>query len=281
MKPAVALAVVVLIGACSSEPPPPLVDETLGGVVVSGQTLHDGAKIFSTRCATCHGPKGDGEGPTGRQQKPKPRDFRIGFIKFASVPVGELPTDADYARNITHGLRGTNMLALPLTPSEVEAVTQFVKTYSPRWREPTAKAGTPVVIPSDPWGDPKDAIERGRAVTHTTAGCIACHPSALSRDEIETLWSAEAYAGDDAAVLRAHAHRADLKDGVTSETIFGWIGAPAFEGATFKAGNGLGDVARVLASGVGGSRMVGMTDKLSDRDFWAVVHYLRSVAAPE
>lgn len=32
-------------------------------------------QIFATRCATCHGPRGRGDGPAGRALWPRPRDF--------------------------------------------------------------------------------------------------------------------------------------------------------------------------------------------------------------
>ncbi|HEY8377217.1 MAG TPA: c-type cytochrome [Nannocystis sp.] len=32
-------------------------------------------KIFATRCATCHGERGRGDGPVGRGLWPRPRDF--------------------------------------------------------------------------------------------------------------------------------------------------------------------------------------------------------------
>jgi mono/diheme cytochrome c family protein len=31
--------------------------------------------IFATRCSTCHGPQGKGDGPAGVALNPKPRDF--------------------------------------------------------------------------------------------------------------------------------------------------------------------------------------------------------------
>jgi mono/diheme cytochrome c family protein len=36
----------------------------------------DAGEIFATRCATCHGPKGAGDGPAGVVLDPRPRDFR-------------------------------------------------------------------------------------------------------------------------------------------------------------------------------------------------------------
>ena len=36
----------------------------------------EAGEIFATRCATCHGPKGAGDGPAGVVLTPRPRDFR-------------------------------------------------------------------------------------------------------------------------------------------------------------------------------------------------------------
>jgi mono/diheme cytochrome c family protein len=35
-----------------------------------------GAQLFATRCATCHGPDGDGRGPAAAGLSPAPRDLR-------------------------------------------------------------------------------------------------------------------------------------------------------------------------------------------------------------
>lgn len=35
----------------------------------------DGATVFKTRCAICHGPDGHGDGPSSKALNPKPRNF--------------------------------------------------------------------------------------------------------------------------------------------------------------------------------------------------------------
>ncbi len=42
---------------------------------VRADAAAEAKEIFSTRCATCHGPQGKGDGPAGAALNPKPRAF--------------------------------------------------------------------------------------------------------------------------------------------------------------------------------------------------------------
>lgn len=234
----------LVFASCASEPVPAGPPKQIGGVTVSGETLRDGAKIFSFRCVTCHGPQGDGNGPTGRAQNPKPRDFRLGLIKFCSVKAGELCTDADYARIVTRGLTGTNMLALPLEPAEVDAVTQYVKQLSPKWLDPTAKAGTPIEQSQDPWSDTAAAVAKGKTLVQ--AHCASCHATADN-------------------------------EGTGSDSVYGFLKAPKLaKGLTLKAGATRSDIYRVIAAGVGGTAMTAQKGVLSEEELWALVHFVEA-----
>ncbi len=237
----------LLLVSCEAGPAAPAgPPKQIGGVTVSGETLRDGAKIYSFRCVTCHGQNGDGEGPTGRAQNPKPRDFRTAAIKFGSVPNGELATDADYARLITHGLKGTNMLALPLPANEVEAVTQYVKSLSDKWLDPTAKAGTPIVQSPDPWQDRQAAIAKGDALIKQR--CVSCHATPTN-------------------------------EGIGSESVYGFLKAPRLEkGMTLKAGGTVADIYRVIAAGIGGTGMKAQKGEISEEDLWALTHAVAALA---
>lgn len=46
-----------------------------GGDGLSDAAMAEAEKIFSTRCATCHGPKGRGDGPASKGLDPQPRNF--------------------------------------------------------------------------------------------------------------------------------------------------------------------------------------------------------------
>jgi hypothetical protein len=83
------LLCVALLGGCSkktsSEPPPPHVEMTPNAEMK-----------WNKLCATCHGPRGKGDGPAGRNLKPTPRDFSDpGFQDGIS--------DADIRAIIVHG----------------------------------------------------------------------------------------------------------------------------------------------------------------------------------
>ena len=232
--------------SCASEPVPAGPPKQIGGVTVSGEALRDGAKIYAFRCTTCHGAIGDGNGPTGRAQNPKPRDFRLGVIKFASTRAGGLAPDADYARIITRGLKGTNMLALPLSPAEAELVIHYVKSLSEKWLDPTAKAGTPLDTSADPWSDETAAIAKGRELIKSR--CTSCHAT-------------------------------ESNEGTGSESIFGPLKAPRLApGLTLKAGSTPADIYRTLAAGIGGTAMTPLKGAISEEELWALVHAVESLA---
>ena len=99
-------------------------------------TLRLGKEVYANYCAGCHGDKGDGVGPAARFLHPKPRDFRVGRVKFAAVQGGEAPRDEDYLRVINLGLNGTAMPRFNLlSAKDKEAVIAYLKTFYPDWDE--------------------------------------------------------------------------------------------------------------------------------------------------
>lgn len=106
---------------------------TLGGRVVQPATLNRGRDVFNRFCATCHGHDGKAQTAQARQLDPAPRDFTLGEFKRASP--GQLPTDAELSAVIVHGVPGTGMPPWPqLQGDDLDAVVQYLKTFSPRWR---------------------------------------------------------------------------------------------------------------------------------------------------
>ncbi|MFQ5514660.1 MAG: c-type cytochrome [Myxococcota bacterium] len=55
-----------------------------------------GKQVYDTYCATCHGPKGDGQGPVGKGLNPPPRDFTKADFKYGG-------TDQDLFDVISNG----------------------------------------------------------------------------------------------------------------------------------------------------------------------------------
>ncbi len=47
----------------------------MGAKPVQAANAANGAKIYGTNCAMCHGPKGAGDGPASASLNPKPRKF--------------------------------------------------------------------------------------------------------------------------------------------------------------------------------------------------------------
>src|SRR5687768_16915035 len=78
---------------------------------VDSAAVAQGREIYQARCASCHGEKGDGQGPVARYLWPRPRDLTAASYLLRTTASGELPTDEDLFRTITLGMSGTAMPA--------------------------------------------------------------------------------------------------------------------------------------------------------------------------
>jgi mono/diheme cytochrome c family protein len=205
--------------------------------------------------------------------RPAPRDFRLGPIEFAAVASGRLPNDEDLVRVIRRGLPGTAMHAWAVPERELDPIVQYLKTFSPRWRREAP--GARVVATADPWSEARraEAVRRGEAVYHVVALCTQCHPAYATRARID------GYARE---LLGAGMpeFRADLYGAVARPTDWGTVILPTdFLRQELRGGESPEDVYRALACGVGGTAMAGWRDVLPEEDLWAMVHYVRSLAA--
>jgi mono/diheme cytochrome c family protein len=120
-----AFAAALAAGACQkSEPPPeprqprpvavapaapaaPAAAESDQPITVTDEARTKADEIFTTRCAACHGPNGDGTGPTAVALNPKPRNYHDKAWQ-ASV------TDAQLRKTIAGG--GMAVGKSPLMP---------------------------------------------------------------------------------------------------------------------------------------------------------------------
>ena len=75
------------------------------------ELLAKGKASFTTNCLTCHGEKGDGNGPAGKYMSPKPRDFAAQKFKNGDSPEKIFST-------IATGLKGTAMPQFDTLPAE-------------------------------------------------------------------------------------------------------------------------------------------------------------------
>ncbi|MEK7704460.1 MAG: cytochrome c, partial [Myxococcota bacterium] len=149
----------------------------LGGRTISADALNRGHTVYLSYCASCHGVVGDGKGPAAASIVPPPRDFTRTEFRYVSVPKGSLPTDEDLLRVLDRGVPGTHMSAWQgLDAPTRQAVVDYLKTFSPRWRTETPR--TPLVLPADPWaGSSVAAVARGAEIYHGTGNCSCCHPT--------------------------------------------------------------------------------------------------------
>lgn len=210
-----------------------------------------GRYVYQRNCLVCHGPFGDGRGDMGRELKPRPRDFGRGIFKYRSTPPGALPTDADLERTIRGGLPGTAMpIFSSLSNHEVKSVIEYVKSFSPRWRDPANYAPALVLPPLPAWFT-NDALlkpraEKGRALFNAT--CFACHGmdgsgrGATAKD-LEDSWGQPVTPSD----LRQE----QLRSGRNLEVIY-----------------------RVLATGIEGTPMPSFAEGFSEEQRWELVAFI-------
>jgi mono/diheme cytochrome c family protein len=79
----------------------------------------DGQKIFSVKCAACHGETGKGDGPLAKNFDPKPRDLCLPEFWQGDV-------DKKISDSVIKG-KG-QMVPIKLSPEELKAVIAYMKS---------------------------------------------------------------------------------------------------------------------------------------------------------
>lgn len=211
----------------------------------------EGRKIFSKSCMQCHGARGKGDGDWAAGWiTNRPRNFRSGVFKYRTTPMGKLPTHDDLKRTISKGVSGTAMPAFAhhLREHEYDAVIEYIKSFSVRWKDPENFA-KPMTLPAtEPkWLGEKSRIQAGKGLFETY--CIACHGAGGKGDghggrELIDLWGFPI-------------HPADLTNG------------------TYKSGTQPLDLYRTLATGLDGTPMVGFGEALTEEQLWELISYIQ------
>lgn len=275
MKLALLLALLATLTACESTP----FHESktfAGGKVVSAATLNLGYTTYMEYCVQCHGVKGDGNGPSSKGLVPPPRNFTQGLYKFANVPYGELPHDADFYRIIRHGLKGSAMLPWDISDERLEAVTHYIKTFAPQtWEGGEKPLGVKIEATPDPYGQAKaaEAAERGAKVYHIVAQCTTCHRAYATKDELNA-WNREIN-GAPLASFEDNLYQVKLQD---SE--YGYKAVPPdFTWHNLRSIRSADDIYQRLLYGVTGSGMPAWKGVVEDNDLWALVYYVQSLQA--
>ncbi len=144
--------------------------------------IEKGKKVYESRCIICHGPKGDGKGLIGIVNRAQirgsvqtiyPRDFTTGVFRFRTTPTGCLPTDENLLRVVTNGIPRSYMPSHEdVSMEERKAVIEYVKTFSPRWKEEEACKPIPVKKPA--WVGTPESIAKGKKI-YREMKCWECH----------------------------------------------------------------------------------------------------------
>jgi len=261
-----------------------------GKITVSADVLNRGKVTYRTYCASCHGLKGDGQGPSAKGLLPPPRTFtplQVVF-KFASVKAGDLPTDDDLVHTVRSGLHGTAMLKWDISEPRLREVLQYIKTFSKRWKD--EGPGTPVAIGPDPYGDAKQAegAEKGKQLYYTTPACHLCHPAYVNQAEYDKIRVA---GGKDAGAMRPDASWSVVK---FSESFGVNVIPPDFTWHQLRSITQIDtsaspeeqakqrtqqrkDLFQAIATGIGGTAMPTWKDAITDDEIWALAYYVESL----
>lgn len=213
--------------------------------------LASGKKLYSEKCAICHGEKGGGNGEIADLIYPGPRDFTLAVFKIRSTPTGSLPTDEDLFRTISEGMAGTVMLPWKNDMNEKErwALVYFVKTFSDRWKE--EKPENPVSISAPPPKTP-ELLALGKKV-YKELKCWECH--------------GEKGKGD----------------GPKSDALKDAQGIPIFPydfsvSGRMKGGRGVKEIVRTYSTGMDGTPMPAYEVDITDKQRWALAYFTDSLS---
>ncbi len=211
----------------------------------------DARALFESRCATCHGSKGDGQGIAAYLLNPRPRDLTRGTFRLRSTPTGTLPTDDDLFRTITEGIPGTAMPpAADLSEADRRSLVAHVKTLAPAFGE--EGPGTPIRIGAAPAPTP-ERVAAG-AELYAKLQCSKCHGEKGGGDGP----SAPTLRDDDGLPIRPYDFTRP---------------------GGMKGGASAADVYRTFTTGLDGTPMPAFGDALSDDERWSLAFFVLSLGA--
>jgi mono/diheme cytochrome c family protein len=208
-----------------------------------------GKTVYERFCISCHGENGDGGGYSAQWLDPHPRDFTRGIFKCRSTPSGTLPVDKDLMRTLREGLYHTNMPSWAvLGDRSMSDVIEYLKTFSPRWKE--EGPGDPIPFVAEP-ADDANSRKKGQQIWNSQA-CFNCHGQTGKGDgsSVPTLfddWGYHIRPFD----FTASGHR---KCGTTDQDLY-----------------------RTFLTGMSGTPMPSFADTVTPEDAWHLVHFLKTL----
>jgi cytochrome c oxidase cbb3-type subunit 2 len=218
-------------------------------------------ELYARHCAVCHGDDGRGDGSAAYLLNPRPRDFGRGEFRLITTTNGA-PTDEDLLRVITNGMPGSAMPPWDRLPESDRRL--LVRVVKDLWIKALRKAYE---------GD-EDAEEYIRQ--DTTPGTAVSYEGEgepdLSRIALGRIVYFQACAS---------CHGLDGRGDSTKELLDSQKNpAPArdFTKGIFKGGSEARQVYARLRAGMKGTAMPTFEESmLSQKEAWAVVHFVRTL----
>ncbi|MEO5360842.1 MAG: c-type cytochrome [Nitrospirota bacterium] len=213
-----------------------------------------GKKVYESRCAICHNSNGDGNGSIGIVEKAGaknmywavyPRDLTSGVFKFRSTATGCLPVDGDLKDVIKNGImRGGMPSHFDVPDKDIDAVTQYVKTLSDRWKDEAACK--PIAVKKPAYVGSAESVKKGMVV-YDKMKCWECHG------------------------------KEGKGDGPKSDEIKDDSGKPIlpfnFTAGQLKRGSSAENVYATFTTGLDGTGMPSYEDSLNEEQRWNLVSY--------
>jgi mono/diheme cytochrome c family protein len=125
------ILVLALWGLSKAEESPALQNP----VKATATSIAKGKNLFKKDCATCHGPKADGNTPTGKALNPPASNLTDATWKHGG-------SDGEIFMTITKGVTGTGMTPWEQSILEKERwnLVNYIKSLGPKKTEATTKA---------------------------------------------------------------------------------------------------------------------------------------------
>ena len=210
-------------------------------------SLERGKQLYTRECASCHGMKGDGNGPGAYILSQRPRNFELGVFKLRSTMTGDNPTDDDLFRTLTQGIAGSTGSMMPSFASLPEKDRWDLVAYV-KHLAGIQQPGKAISVPAQP-------SSADLALGHKIYGrlqCGECHgdtgrgdgPSALTLkdDDKRRIWASDLTIG------------------------------------RFKSGDDPKEIYKRIATGIDGSPMPAYATKANAKELWALTLYVLSLS---
>ncbi|MBI4411132.1 MAG: c-type cytochrome [Deltaproteobacteria bacterium] len=206
-----------------------------------------GNRLYEAHCASCHGAKGNGNGPAAPYLWPKPRDFTAGVFKYRTTR-GPYPSDTELLETMKKGIPGTSMPGWDiLKTNDWRDILATVKRFIPHIED--SAAGPYIEVPVEAKAT-LESIEEGKKL-YETAGCPACHGPQGHGD------------GPAAQILR---------------DIWGQTISPRdLTHGPLKWGNLNKEIYRTLLMGIPGTPMPAHEGTFTPAQIWSLVHYIKAI----